>query len=75
MTGINEQFRELVLTEMDRQGISKSELARRMGTTPQYVNTYLNPKSPTRAGILVMHRFCDALGMGLRLRAMPIDSP
>lgn len=38
------EFTEAVVREMERQGISRTELARRLGTTPAYVTKILRGK-------------------------------
>ncbi|MEA2562189.1 MAG: hypothetical protein QOH06_3693 [Acidobacteriota bacterium] len=38
------EFTEAVVREMDRQGISRTDLARRLGTTPAYVTKILRGK-------------------------------
>ncbi|MFL6198914.1 MAG: transcriptional regulator [Thermoanaerobaculia bacterium] len=38
------EFTEAVVREMERQGISRTDLARRLGTTPAYVTKILRGK-------------------------------
>lgn len=62
---IDQQFRDLIKAEIEKQGITRSELARRMGVLPGYVTDYLNGhKAP---GPDVMEKFFAALNVTPRL--------
>lgn len=47
------EFTEEVVREMDRQGISRTELARRLGSTPAYVTKILRGKVNFTLGTMV----------------------
>lgn len=54
------QFRAIVIDEMQKQGINRSQLARKMGYHPNVVSKYLNGvNSP---GLEVIEKFFRALG-------------
>jgi len=56
---LEQRFRDKLLQALSANGISKSELARRMGTSPQYMSEYVHGrKSP---GLDVLERFAFAL--------------
>lgn len=58
---LEQRFRSNVETALSDRGWSKSELARRMGASPQYVGNYLSGRvSP---GFAVVERFASALGV------------
>lgn len=62
---LEKQFREIVEARLEELGWSRSELARRMDASPQYVTNYLNSyKTP---GTDVMERFLLALGLSAKL--------
>ena len=50
-----------VSEEMERQGLSAAELARRMGVSRQYVSRFLG--GPSNTTILTIVRFAQALGI------------
>lgn len=55
------EFTEGVVREMERQGITRSELARRLGSTPAYVTKLLRGKvNFTLATIVRLARALDA---------------
>ncbi|MBX3444231.1 MAG: helix-turn-helix transcriptional regulator [Planctomyces sp.] len=57
---LQDEFRRPVTEELEKQHLSKRELARRMGVDPPYVLQYLSGRvSP---GPDVMERFFRALG-------------
>jgi len=57
---ICDDFRTNVARHLDKQRISRSDLARKMKVSPQYVSIYLNGhKDP---GLKVLERFAFALG-------------
>lgn len=62
---LEQQFLELIESELKEKGWSRADLARAMNATPQYVTNYLNGRrSP---GADVMERFFRALGCTPRL--------
>jgi transcriptional regulator with XRE-family HTH domain len=62
---IDKQFREQIIAAMKSQGVTRSDLARRLGVTPGFVSNYLNGrKSP---GADVMERFSAALNLKPRI--------
>ena len=63
---LQEDFRRLVSELMQEQGISRSELARRMNKPPQFVTNYLNGNR-SDAGDVVKENFFKALGYRPRL--------
>ncbi len=54
------EFTEDVVREMDRQGINRTELARRLGSTPAYVTKILRGKVNFTLGTMV--KLARALG-------------
>lgn len=69
-------FREWLNTEIDRQGLTRREVARRLaskhpeGVTPQTIETYrraiykyLDPANPTEPTMQTRSAFADALGV------------
>lgn len=54
------EFTEDVVREMDRQGISRTELARRLGSTPAYVTKILRGK--VNFTLATMVKLARALG-------------
>lgn len=59
-------FTEAVALEMERQGITRSELARRLGATPAYVTKILRGKANFTLATMV--RLARALGAELRVQ-------
>ncbi|WP_197441350.1 helix-turn-helix domain-containing protein [Thalassoglobus neptunius] len=64
---LQENFRQLIKSELARQGISQAELARRMGIAPPVVNKYLMGK--TCPGLDVVEKFLVALNLPLEIHA------
>lgn len=57
---LEQQFRDLIESEMKSRGWSRADLARAMHASPQFVTDYLNGRrSP---GADVMERFFSAFG-------------
>ncbi len=52
---------DLVCREMEAQGITRRELAARLGVSPQYVTKFLN--TPSNTTLLQVVRFAHALGL------------
>lgn len=61
------QFVELVRRELERQGISVSELARMVGVPQQNASRLLNDERPITTATIV--RYLEALGISPRLEA------
>jgi transcriptional regulator with XRE-family HTH domain len=59
-------FTESVVREMERQGITRTELARRLGTTPAYVTKILRGK--VNFTLATMARLARVLGADLQVR-------
>lgn len=60
---LRDRFVRKVNEARDVAGISKAELARRMGVSPQFVSQYLNEQNPTTPGLDIVERFAIALGL------------
>jgi ribosome-binding protein aMBF1 (putative translation factor) len=69
---IEKQWREIVNAELERRGMSRSELGRRIGLSPQNITEYLNArKCPSPA---MMERFLRALDLEPRLSTKKIPA-
>lgn len=60
------QFTEDIVREMDRQGISRTELARRLGSTPAYVTKILRGK--VNFTLSTMMKLAHALGSEVQVQ-------
>lgn len=60
---LKDEFIRIVRSEMDRQGLSQSELARRMGIPQQMVSRYISGKHTP--GLDVVEKFFLELGVEL----------
>src|SRR5215813_2957277 len=60
------EFTEGVVREMERQGVTRTELARRLGTTPAYVTKILRGKANFTLETMV--RLARALGAELHVQ-------
>ena len=60
---------ESICRAMDEQGITRLELARRMGVSRQYVTSFLN--APTNTTLETIIRFARAVGLEMDLRLVP----
>lgn len=60
-TVICDDFRANTNRQLERQGISRSELARRMKCSPSFVSQILN--GDHEPGLRVVEKFADALGV------------
>lgn len=67
---LQEQFRNLVINELDRLHWSRARLAREMKVAPSYVSNYLN--GDVDPGDDVKEKFFAALGVSPRLTIEPI---
>ena len=67
---LEKEFCDFVNGQLKQLKWSRSDLARAMGCTPQYVTDYLNGRSVP--GPAVMERFCGALGLEPHLTFKPI---
>lgn len=54
------QFRAIVIDEMERQGLNRAQLAKKIGCHPNMVSQYLN--GHTAPGSELIERFFRALG-------------
>jgi len=52
---------DLICREMEAQGVTRRELAARLGVSPQYVTKFLN--TPSNTTLLQIVRFAQALGL------------
>lgn len=59
-------FSEAVAAELERSGISRTELAKRLGTTPAYVTKILRGR--TNFTLATMVRLARALGVELSIK-------
>lgn len=59
--GLLDDVTDLICREMDAQGITRRELAERLGVTPQYITKFLN--TPSNTTLLQIVRFAQALGL------------
>ncbi|TWT49005.1 helix-turn-helix protein [Thalassoglobus neptunius] len=62
---LQEEFRRIVKDELTRQGMSQSELARRMGISRPTVSQYLSGKFCP--GLDVVENFFNALHISLQI--------
>lgn len=67
---IEREFIQIVERRMKVLGLTRVELARRMGEAPSYVSNYLN--GDKLAGDKVKEKFAEALGITLHLQAEEI---
>ncbi len=70
---IEQQFCEIVNATLKRDGITRSELGRRMGVSPQFVTDYLNGRRVPTAG--TMERFFEALKLKPKLVVEEMAEP
>jgi transcriptional regulator with XRE-family HTH domain len=68
---IEKQFRDIVQRQLEADGVSRSELARRLGVPPQMVTDYLNGRRAPTGDMI--ERFFGALGLAPELRCHPVD--
>ena len=62
---------EQICVAMERQGMTRSDLARRAGVPRQVVTRFLN--TPANTTVLTIARFAQALGMEVQLNL--VDAP
>lgn len=67
---LEQQFREIVVRELRNRGWTRADLAREMGTTPQYVTNYL--RGYHTPGPDVIEKFFRAFGLSPDLRTKPL---
>ncbi len=67
--GLVSKFVDDLCRAMEAQGVTRAELAGRLGVSPQYVTKFLNSTEKTSVYQLV--RFAKALGMEVRLAVEP----
>ncbi|TWT49056.1 helix-turn-helix protein [Thalassoglobus neptunius] len=70
---LQEEFRRIVKDELARQGMSQSELARRMSVSRPTVSQYLSGKFCP--GLDVVEKFFNALGLPLHLSSTEARQP
>ena len=58
-----------ICEEMEEQGVSRSELAERLGVARQRVTHFL--KTPTNTTLLTIVRFAEALGVSVKVAVEP----
>lgn len=63
------ELTEAVTEMMESAGVSRSELARRLGTSPAYVTKLL--RGNTNFTLLTLHRLAKALEADLRIELVP----
>lgn len=56
---------ELLAAEMNRSGITRAELARRLGVSPAAVSNFFRCENP---GLITLRRYARALGLTLTVR-------
>ena len=66
-------FTESLVREMERQGITRVELARRLGASPAYVTKILRGK--VNFTLATMVRLARALGSELHVHLGPLQTP
>jgi transcriptional regulator with XRE-family HTH domain len=66
VAGVSLAFTEALVREMERQKVSRAELARRIGATPAYVTKILRGK--VNFTLATMVRLARALGSELEVR-------
>lgn len=69
LAGIGQGFTEALFALMEQQGISRSELARRLGSSPAYVTKIL--RGNTNFTLATMSRLSRAVGADLRIQLEP----
>ena len=73
VAGVIVEFTESLVREMERQGITRTELARRLGATPAYVTKILRGK--VNFTLATMVRLARALGGELHVQlAGPVQT-
>jgi transcriptional regulator with XRE-family HTH domain len=65
------EITELLCELMENQGVSRAELARRLGTTPPYVTKVL--RGQTNMTLKTISDWCFALGRSVRIIDRPLD--
>jgi len=70
--GIEIEFTEELCRVMEKQGISRAELARRVGTSPAYITKIL--RGSTNFTLSTMTKLARAVGMEVRLHLAPCQS-
>lgn len=72
IAGAIQEFTEMIFLTMERKGISRSELARRLGTSPAYVTKIL--RGNANFTLATMVKLARALGADLRVGLEPPSS-
>ena len=73
VAGTVQDFTEELFGLMEREGVSRPELARRIGTSPAYVTKIL--RGNAHFTLTAMVRLARALGAELRLQLKPGEAP
>ena len=68
---IEQQFRDIVQGQLEQHGMSRSELARRIGVPPQMVTDYLNGRRAPTGDMI--EKFFKALGLTPELTFHPVE--
>lgn len=72
VAGVIVEFTESLVREMERQGITRVELARRLGTSPAYVTKILRGK--VNFTLATMVRLTRVLGGELHVQLGPVQT-
>jgi transcriptional regulator with XRE-family HTH domain len=69
----SDQFVAQIAIAMDEQGVSQSELARRLGVSRQHISAFMaDPGNPTMQTMVEM---AHALGLRLNIELTPAEAP
>lgn len=71
--GILDDVTDVLCGEMDARGISRAELARKMGVSRAYVTRFLNTPLNTRVETIV--RFAQAVGLDVKVELVDKSAP
>ncbi len=73
LAGTVQEFTEEIFRLMEREEVSRSELARRLGTSPAYITKIL--RGNANFTLMTMVRLAKALGAELRIQLTPSEAP
>lgn len=71
LAGRTQAFAEEIFVLMERQDVTRSELARRLGTSPAYITKIL--RGNANFTLASMERLARALGADLRIQLVPTE--
>lgn len=74
VTKCQKQFRDWAKQEMERQGLSRADLARATLIHPANIRKLFDPKSVWPPSLGSMSRICEALGYTLNLSFIPNET-